>query len=369
MDLCPRYIEPIVEYESKLNIELYQSAVKLFESKMYEESFRVLLNYINQEMAKSCEKEHNHWVIPHGSLILEIRITPDAMLEIRAPFVKLPPDRRAPLLRQALEFNTHPLTLSRLVLQDDGLTFVYRAPLSLAEPFKTYGIIHEICINGDSSDDEYITKFGALPLREKQVTYLPKQQVDRAWQVYQELLAEAQRYSDYYTQKRWHGFDFEIQGIALMRIDHAVSPQGYLRTRLERSVNHVWAQRSAEEIANLLRRDLDEYRRIERAAFDRDFYKTTFFVSAKKTAEIGACQKNMAQRWSWAQEDRAHRNAQGVAFCYLFAAYNLLYSFFVPPKLHAEIVGTLRAMGGKGWEEAGELAWANFQKIMDPAYA
>jgi hypothetical protein len=369
MDFCPRYIEPIVEYESKLRIDLYQSAVKLFESKMYEESFRVLLNYINQEMAQSCERERNYWVIPHGSLIVEIRITPDQAIEITAPFVKLPAERRAPLLRQALEFNTHPLTLPRLVLEGDGLSFFYRTPLSLAEPFKMYGVIHEICINGDSFDDEYVTKFGAVPLREKQVTYLPKEQMDRSWRTYQELLSEAKQYSDYYAQKRWHGFDFEIQGIALMRIDHAVAPQGYLRTRIERSINHVWAHRPAEEIANLLRRDLDEYRKLERAAFDRDFYKTTFFVNAKKTAEIGACQKNMSQRWAWAQEDRAHRNAQGVAFCYLFAAYNLLYSFFIPPKLQAELVGTLKAMSGKKWEEAGELAWANFQKIMDPAYA
>jgi hypothetical protein len=138
---------------------------------------------------------------------------------------------------------------------------------------------------------------------------------------------------------------------------------------MERSVGHVWEHRPPEDIAAALSRELDEYRALPRTDFDRDFYQASFFMSVKKTAELQACQKQMAQRWEWAQNDRAHRNAQGVVICYLFAGYNLLYSVFPPPRLRQEIIGTLTAMGGKGWEEAGELAWTNFQKIMDPAFA
>jgi hypothetical protein len=368
MELCPYYRKPVVEYESKLNRDLWQPTVKLYEEKKYEECFLMLLRYINSEAAETCEKEPSHWVIPHGSLTVEIQITKDGMLEITAPFLKLPAERRAPLLRQVLELNTMTLTLPKLELKDDDFTFVYRTPLALADPFKIYGVLFEICIYGDSFDDEFISKFGAVPLREKEVTFLPKEQVDQAWQGFQDLLAEGRQFGDYYTSKRWYGFAFEMQGIALMRIDHMIAPQGYLRTRLERSINHVWDQRSTEEITNALARDVDEYRQLDRAVFEGDFYKTSFFVSAKKSAEIAACQKNMNQRWEWAKEDRARSSGLGVAVCYLFAAYNALYSFFVPAVLRNELVTTLTAMGGKTWEEAGDLAWTSFQKIMDPAF-
>ena len=368
MELCPPYIQPVVEYEKKLNRDLWQPAVKLFDEKQYAESFRMLMRYINEEAATRYEIAPNRWSIPHGSLVVDIALTEDGMVEITAPFVKLPAERRAPLLRQVLELNTRTLTLPRAVLKDDGFTFVYKTPLALAEPSKMYWVLYDICLNGDSFDDEYINKFGAVALREKEVTYLPDEQVERAWQIYQDTLTEAAGYADYYTGKRWYGYSFEIQGIGLMRIEHAVAPQGFLRTRLERSISHVWDHRSAEDISNILIREIEEFRSLDRATFAEDFYKTNFFVSAKRTAEMETCRKDMNRRWEWAKEDRAHRNGQGVSICYLFAAYAVLYNFFVPEILQEELVTTLKAMAEKPWDEAGERAWESFQKIMDPAF-
>ncbi len=368
MDICPQYVPPVVEYEVKIKRELFLPSVQLYEAGKFEESFRTFLRYVNEEAALACETSPNHWVIPHGSIVVEINITPEGMLEITAPFVKLPPDKRAPLLRQVLELNTNTLTLPRLVLRDDGLTFEFRCPIQLAEPNKMYRVLFEICINGDSLDDEYVTKFGAVPLREKQVTVLPEEQVERAWQVYSSTLAEAKRAADYYMSKRWSGFAFEILGIALMQLDHVIAWQGFLRTRMERTIQHLWDQRSPEDIHGLLARDIEEYMNIDRATFAADFYRADFFINAKKSAEIEACRKSMNQRWEWAREDRSRRNNHGVAICYLFAAYEVLYNYFVPQRLHEELAATLTAMSGQEWEAAGEHAWASFQKIMDPAF-
>lgn len=369
MDLCPQYVPPVVEYEVKLKRELFQPAVQLFEEGKHEEAFRTFLRYINEEAALACETSPRHWVIPHGSIVLELRITDDDEVVITAPFVKLAPERRAPLLRQVLELNTGNLTLPRLILKDDGLTFSYRCPLRLAEPNKMYRVLFEICINGDSFDDEYVTKFGAVPLREKQVTFLPAEQVEQAWQVFRGTLEQAKRSADYYMSKRWAGFAFEILGIALMQIDHVISAQGFLRTRMERSINHLWEQRSPEEIHGVLAREVEEYLALDRETFAADFYVADFFINAKKSAELEACRKSMGTRWEWAKEDRAHRNNHGVAVCYLFAAYECLYNFFVPPALREEYTATLTAMSGQDWELAGEHAWQSFNRIMDPAFA
>ncbi len=177
-------------------------------------------------------------MIPHGSLILEIRITPDGFIEITAPFVRISEEKRAPLLRQALEINTAPLTLPQLILENSEFRFFFRTPLPLAHPDKMYRVLFEICIYGDSFDDELITRYGAQPLRPKKVKPFTQKKIEKAWQTYRSILEEARQDAQQFAAKRLWGFGFEILGIALMCIDHCIAPQGYLRTRLERSINH-----------------------------------------------------------------------------------------------------------------------------------
>lgn len=369
MDLSPNYFDPVNRYESKIDRELYRSSVKLYDAGNFEESFRTFMNYVNSEMTEKYEIEKNHWRMPHGSLMVDIALTPEGNLDVSAPFVKLPSERLAPVLRRVLDINTNVLTLPLIKLNDDGLFFHYSCPMSMAEPFKVYGIINEICMNGDSYDDEFVEEFAAIPLSEKQVEYLPAEQVDRAWELYHTLLDEALEYDQYFNSKRWYGLSMDVLGQALMKIDFTLAPQGYLRTRLEKSISALWSQGQVEEIASRLRKDVEKFRGLEKEKFTKDFYRTTFFMHAKRTMEINGCQKNMAQRHDWARQDRQNHSAIGMALNYYYASYDLLYKYFVPQKLEDELTKTLAACSNKPWAEAAELAWVSFQKIMDPAFA
>lgn len=369
MDVSPQYLDPVNRYESKVNPDLYPSCVKLYDSGKYEESFRVFMNYVNQEMTERYEIEKNHWRLPHGSLMVDIRLTPDGNFEVTAPFVKLPEQRLAPVLRRVLDINTNVLRLPLIKMDDDKLFFYYSCPMALAEPFKLYGVINEICMNGDSYDDEFIEEFGASALSEKQVEYLPSEQVDLAWKSFHSILDEALEYDGYFSSKRWYGLSLDVLGQALMKIDYTLAPQGYLRSRLEKSISALWSRARLEEIVANLRKDVEEFRSLEKEKFAKDFYRTTFFIHVKRNNEIAGCQKNMAQRYDWASQDRQHHSSIGVVLNYYYAAYDLLYKFFVPPKLEEEITRTLAACSNKPWPEAAEIAWASFNKIMAPAYA
>ncbi len=369
MDISPGYVDPVNRYESKIDRELYRTSVKLYDAGNFEESFRTFMNYVNREMAEKYEVEKNHWRLPHGSLMVDISIKPDGMLDVTAPFIKLPEKRLAPVLRRVLDINTNVLTLPMIKLDDDGLFFNYSCPMALAEPFKIYGIIFEICINGDSYDDEFIEEFGAVALSEKQVEYLPAEQVDRAWELYHSVLNEALEYDRYFSSKRWHGLSLDVMGQALMKIDYSLAPQGYLRSRLEKAISILWSQNPVEDMAARLRKDVEEFRQLEKEKFAKDFYRTTFFMHARRTMEMDGCKKNMAQRYDWAGQDRQHHSDMGLVLNYYYACYDLMYKYFVPSNLEQEMTTTLAACSNKPWAEAAELAWGSFQKIMDPAYA
>ncbi len=367
MELTPVYVEPINRYFNKVDSSLYREACALYEEGKHEEAFRVFMRYLNREMAESCEMEPGLWRIPHGSIVVDISIR-DGVLDVTAPFVKLPSERLAPVLRQVFDINTRVLTLPRITLQDDALTFHYSCPLSLAEPFKTYGVLREICINGDAYDDEFIDEFGAVALREKEVTDLPAETVEQAWQRYHELLDEVLTYDEYYDNKRWYGFSYDIMGIGLMRIDYTLAPQGFLRTRLERAISTLWDKRPLEEVVVTLREKIRAFKTIPRETFDKDFYRSTFFMNDRCSGEVEAARKALGNRHEWATQDRSGRNATGVVMNYVFGAYDLLYKYFLPESLEEELVTTLTACSRRPWPEAADLAWASFQKIMDPAF-
>lgn len=370
METCPTYHAPLNTYEGTWNHKLFRESIRLFENKEHRASFRTLLDAINQEQARACQTSPDRWVLPHGSLVVEIAITDQETVEVHAPFLKLPSDRRAPILRQIWEINTSSLTLGLVKLEGDELSFHYATPLTLADPSKVYGILHEICVTGDRQDDLFVNDFGAAPLRDKEVIPLPAEQVERSWEVFQALLDEAASYDAYFSQKRQNGFCYDVLGLALMRIDSVIAPQGYLRAKLNSSTSCLWDRnRPMEEVLGQLRKELQFYQAVERPAFEQDLYRSNFFVGDRRSAEIQTCQKTIAQRYGWARQDKAQRNQRGVVLSYLFACYQLLYSFYLPGSMYDEIHSTLSACSGQPWEAAEEAAWASFQKIVDPAFA
>lgn len=369
MDVAPTYMETIIDFEHKLDLNAYKKCVDLLEKQKYEESLTEFMKYVNTEAFKKYQVEKNHWVIPHGSLMLEILVTKDGTLEVNAPFLKLPQDRKVPLLRQICEFNFNVLILSQVALDADALTFRFRTPLSLIDPYKLYAVLQEICLNGDSYDDSFIEKFGAVPLREKTVEYLPEKTVEKAWELYQTFLDEATRYDQYFQSKRWRGFSYDILGVELMKIDHIIAPQGFLRTELEKSVMALFARRHPDEIVTDVREDIKKLKAYPKDKFAKDLYKPSFFIHAKKRADVAACQKNLQQRYEWTQQDRSSGSNVGIALNYLFGAYRLLYNYYVPDKLRDEILKVLRATSGRPWNESADLMFESFQMIMDPAYA
>lgn len=368
MDVAPTHTESIVDYQHKLDLKAYKKSVELLEKGKHEESLREFMKYVNTEASKKHEVEKNHWVVPHGSLMVEVKITPEGQLEVNAPFLKLSEEKRVPLLRQICEFNFNVLILSQIVLKKEELSFRYSTPLSLVDPHKIYGVLQEICLNGDSYDDVFIEKFGAVPLREKRVTYLPEKTIDQAWDLFQKFLDEATRYDQYFQAKRWRGFSYDILGITLMKIDHIIVPQGYLRTELEKSVQSLFARRHPDDIVTDLREDIKKFKNYPKEKFAKDLYRPSFFIHAKKRSDIPTCQKNLSQRYEWTVQDRSAGSNVGVVLNYLFGTYRLLYNYFVPDKLREEILGVHKKSSAKPWNEAADDMLESFKLIMAPEY-
>ncbi|MDE6452364.1 MAG: YbjN domain-containing protein, partial [Odoribacter sp.] len=165
------FIPPVIaSTESKLNIEAFDASVEAFENREYVKSFYSLLDYMNSEFrTKYGNKQGNEFHIPHGSIVVNIKLDKDK-LSITAPFVSLPEKGRIPLLRQVAGLNFNAMDLSMIYLKDNQLNFEYTCPLQLINPYKIYYILEEICRTGDKYDDEFESKFDAQRIYEPKIT-------------------------------------------------------------------------------------------------------------------------------------------------------------------------------------------------------
>lgn len=364
MDLSPLYYDPVIEYDHKYDLKAWKKCVELLEKGRYEESLNEFMRYVNSDSAKKYNVGKNHWVIPHGSLMVEIKVTPDNYVEIYAPFLKLPSDNRVALLRQISELNFRVLILSQIVLYNDSLHFTYRTPLPLIDPYKIYDVLKEICWNGDSYDDMFIEKFGAIPLREKKVNYIPQKKIDKAYEYFQAFIDEAFRYDSYFQTKRWPEFSYDIFGITLMKTDWIIAPQGFLRTEIERIVQILFDKKSLEDINSEVRNELMKLKSYSKEHFSKDLYEPNFFIPAKGRSDITSCQKHLAKRYEWATGDRSGGSNTGVVLNFLFSTYHLMFNYFVPEKIKKEILNTNKKCGNKQWAYSADLMWQSFQRIM-----
>jgi len=366
MNITPIYVDPVIQYKHEYNLQAWEEAKRLFEQKQYIDSLHAFLKYINTESYKRYMVTPNHWIIPHGSLMVEIKVTDDGFVEVNAPFLKLPPEGSVALLRQIAEFNFNVLKLSQIILEGDSLSFKVKIPLELIDNFKFYGILREICLNGDTYDDIFIEKFGAIPLREKSVRYYEPQVVEKAWTIFHKILDETLLYDEYFCTNRWKDFSFDIMGIGLMKIDYLIAPQGFLRTEIEKTLNVMFdVQKPLDVAINETRENIKKLKSIPKEKFKNDLYEANFFIPARKTADLNQIQEFLSKRYELAIQDKSGGSYTGVVLDYLFATYHLLYNYFISDTLLNEINGVLKACSNISWEQSSEIMWLHFQKIMN----
>ena len=178
-------LSTITSTESKINVDAFDESMEAFENGDYLHSFHTLLDYVNPDLReKFGNPEGTEFHVPHGSIVVSLKIENDR-LNITAPFLALPKKGRVPLLRQVANLNFNDMDLAQIELKDEKFHFKYSCPLALAQPYKIYYVLEEICRTGDKYDDEFETKFGAQRIYEPKVTPFDAETLDKVYEVIQ----------------------------------------------------------------------------------------------------------------------------------------------------------------------------------------
>ena len=367
VDVAPRFDKALLNLnQDKLEPYKWDMVMDLYESGRYKDAIIGILDYVDPELVKKRGNVNKtEFIIPHGSIIVKLKID-DQKLTVTAPFLYIPPTGNVALLRQASQINLYPLNLSILNLENNQLIFKYTCPLDLCEPYKIYDVFKEICIYADSYDDEFIKKFGAQWIKTPIIKKLPLKYIDDAWHKFQDYINEAIRYIDFFEGKRLFGFCFDIINITLMKIDYYLSPQGVLRTDIEKELSLLQAQ--DVQLPDKVRKGkafLNYLVNYDRNEFSKDLYVAQTFIPFKAVASLENIKANFQGYYDTAKKEIDGRDYMGSVLTILTAFFNLYYHNLFPEDITGIITDALIRSSNKPWSKASSYLWIAMDTIMN----
>lgn len=350
--------------KSQVDINSWEKVQTLFQNNEFAESIRACINYINPAI----EKKHSNadktiYNIPHGSIIVNLRITENELL-VSAPFIDISNARQIPVLRQAAQINFSPLILSQIILEDNKLYFRFSFSLDTCEPIKLYDALREVCINADNYDDEFISKFNASRIQEPIINSYSLAEKEMAWNTVQLYISEA---FEVYTQlenKRLNTYLWDVLIITLLKIDYFCAPQGILRNEIEKAIANLNSKDEYYQKLSGGKEFLKKLHQYDKSKFENDLYKIETFVPFKLRTTIESIRKTFKNAYETAEIEIKGKDYIGATFSLEYAIFNFLYNNNLDETIAREFTTALQNSSGKPMQVAAQILYDSIKKIM-----
>jgi hypothetical protein len=356
----------ITSTASKIDVESFDKSLESFDKKEYLDSFYFLLRYINPEFkGKYGNKEGTKFDIPHGSIVVHIEIE-DNQLKITAPFLSLPENGRIPLLRQIAVLNFNHMNLAQITMKDNRLFFEYTCPLELAEQYKIYYTLEDICYTGDKYDDEFVTKFGAQRIYEPKITPYDAALVDAIYNTVQLSCAECMNAVQYFEGQRKFGYEWNVLICTIYKVLYYAHPQGQLLNDLNKAVNDM--NRSDIPLADIVeegKKVIAKLQSMPKEELAKELYFIEIFIPPKRRSILKNIQDNFEETFDDSTSSYESGDYMSCSFRIIYEFYRLYFYNNVQDDLNHVVVKAMEKSSAKPWEEAAPILLKAMKKIMD----
>jgi hypothetical protein len=356
----------IASTASKMDDGAFDKSIESFKEKKYLDSFYALLDYIDSNLrSKYGNSDGTEFTIPHGSIIVNIKIADDE-IKITAPFLSLPEKNRVPLLRQIAGLNFNNLDLAAIVLKDKHLFFEYACPLALTDPYKMYYILREVCSTGDRFDDEFVTKFDAQRIYEPDVKPYDAKAVDVIYDNIQLCCKEALDTLKEFENERKFGYAWYIADTTLMKILYYAHPQGQLMNDLNRAVwnldkDHI----PLPEVVTQGKQALEQVQKLSKEKLAEDLYFVETFVPNKRRSNLKNIQENFEKSFENTGKAMQSNDYLYVYLATTFHFYKMYFYNNVQDDINDIVTYALQKSASTSMEGAATVLYEAMKKIMD----
>jgi len=360
------YYEPIIKStQSKSNNDIVDECVELYEAGKTHESLLRLIDFFNPEFRqKYGNAEGTALHIPHGSILIDIRLSDDEVY-IYSDFLQVPNDQRLPMLRQVAEMNSSRLMLPRFVLTGDKLRIEYRCSTHQCHPYKIFTVLRNICMVGDRYDDEFCEKFGAKRCYMPHVMSYQPQEVDYIYNGIQTLCQQALEGVEY-SRQRFYGYAMQLLAATICQIYYMASPQGQLLNKINRTIGEL--SQDDTPILDQMKKGITALRDIQAISKDdlaHDLYHVEILASPNLRGTLQTLQKKLADVFKVALERVQFKDYEQSALRLLYVIYRLFYEYDIPDEINAVLAEGLKKASDKPFKDAAFALLETIDYLMD----
>lgn len=329
-NVLPKYERPLKSIEEPtVKVEHWEQAYNAFEEKKYRKAIFETLNYINPRLLKRIDLEKPvNLTQMHGSAEVHISIT-DKNFSLKAPFLKMTSEtNQVALLRKVSEVNFDPLTLVQIRLEKNELWFEYETDISLCQPYKIYDILREVCMYADDYDDMFIERYQASFYKEPEKKLLTSEEYQKVWGQISAVLQDYNNYSQFFKEKRWDDYLWDLIVISLLKIANMPYVHGTLRSDLDEYIPNLFngnldfkyrIDKGTNFINNLCKKSEDEIM--------KDVYHAEKLISLQYRSSKEIIKEQLENSRKFVDEYEAKQSYFNLSYYLQFTFLKLLYDF------------------------------------------
>lgn len=370
MDKAQKFSEKIFTLEDQLfSMEAWDKCKVAYDENRYIEAINQLICYINPTYKHvDFNKENEVYTIKHGSMMLTA-VRKGTQIHISAPFLKLPPNPSVALLRQIVEINFFDLIMPQIILKNGVLTFEAAFDVELGNPYMLYDLLHNICYHGDHYDDLFVDKFKATRVMEPNTQGRNPAEIQKAFTIFQEMVAEGLEYTNFFEQKRWNALMMDNIWISFYKISRTMRPQGLLGSDIRNSISALKANVPFDQKVEQARKNLEKLKSYSMEKFTLCMEKSEYFISDKRLAKGDQINNIFKPYFDSAKAEREKSDFHGSTLSLLVGYYTFLHYYKGENSTDVMLENGLRMAGGKPWKEASDILFTNLSTVLQTAGA
>ncbi|GHN03278.1 hypothetical protein WSM22_47670 [Cytophagales bacterium WSM2-2] len=352
--------------ENKYNFSYWNTVTNLYDQKQYRESVIALIKYIDESLLTKCgNADQTEFNFPHGSTIVNLKI--GKTLEITTPFINLPSTTSVPLMRQVAQLNFWPISISNAVLSNNQIHFRFSCPIELAEPFKIFYTMKEMCQEADNNDDRFIEMFKASYIQEPKIQRYPEVHLEATWNQVQFYVDQCLSCLSFFESKRW-GYYWDILACSLMQIDYFASPQGFVHAELDKAIYDLHDnQADVNQRIQYTKAFMEKLKKYDKKKFLDSIYKAETFIPFRSGASIDNVRQQLDYANNTSLDEMKNKYFIGAYFSMYYGMLRILYYNRMDIPVSNYIETAMVSASGRSWEESAGVLRSAYDALMNPA--
>jgi hypothetical protein len=227
-------------------------------------------------------------------------------------------------------------------------------------------VIYNICQTANYYDDEFVTQFNAIRIKEPEIQPYPKEIRDKSIELFKFYIQECIDYVAYFEEKRMAAFAWDAYSMFFRKLEYCIKPKGAVSNMIGKGIDILTDRNKSLMDANTgAKKIVSQLNELSAERLAADLYYSEEFVSWKYYGKLERIQEQIKESHEIASKEFNKGEYIAcvctIALCY----YRILSDYKLTPEIQKFVEFNLEQAAEKPWKEAAELLFQSLDNFME----